>query len=202
MRRNWIVAVAAVGLVLVSEAAALTWSAPVDLSAAGQFASSPQVTVSADGSKLTGVWERYNGSNWIVQARTSTDSGATWSPPVDLSAAGQDAYGRQVTGSADGSKLVSVWHRYNGSNWIVQARTSTDSGATWSDPVDLSAAGQDANDPRVTGSADGSRLASVWRRYNGSNNIIQGATAPAPAAAGMFYVIPNRKGGGAVIHLE
>ena len=149
MRRNWIVAVAAVGLVLVSEAAALTWSAPVDLSAAGQFASSPQVTVSADGSKLTGVWERYNGSNWIVQARTSTDSGAVWSAPVDLSAAGQDA-----------------------------------------------------NDPRVTSSADGSRLASVWRRYNGSNNIIQGATAPAPAAAGMFYVIPNRKGGGAVIHLE
>ena len=151
MRYKWIVMVAAVGLVLASEAAALTWSAPVDLSAAGLPAYQLQVTSSADGSKLTCVWWREDSSiNYIIQASTSTDSGATWSTPVDLSVAGQHADGPQVTGSADGTRLASVWSRYDGSKYIIQAAT--------------------------------------------------GKIAPTPA--GMFYVIPNREGGGAVIFLE
>ena len=175
----------------------------IDLSAAGQNADQPQVTVSADGTRAVSVWTRWNGSHYIIQARTSINSGATWSAPVDLSAAGQSASYPQVAGSADGSKLTSVWRRSDGDNWIIQASTSSNSGATWSAPVDLSAAGQSAFYPQVTGSADGTRLTSVWVRYDGSNDIIQAATGKiAPTPAGMFYVIPNREGGGAVIYLE
>ena len=188
MRHKWIVAIAAMGLVLASEAVAVTWSAPIDLSAPGQDAYLPQVAGSADGTRLTSVWRRSNGSNLIIQARTSTDSGKTWSTPVNLSAAGQNADHPQVTGSADGTRLASVWRRFNGSKWIIQARTSTDSGATWSAPVDLSAAGQDAWYPQITGSADGSILASVWSRSDGSKWIIQGSTS---ADSGKTWSAPD-----------
>jgi hypothetical protein len=52
-------------------------------------------------------------------------------------------------------------------------------------PVDLSAAGQDASAPQVAFDGAGNALA-VWRRFNGSNTIVQGAfgAAPSPPGAG------------------
>ena len=94
------------------------WSTPADLSATGQHAFEPQITV--DGSGLaTAVWRRYDGINNIVQARTSLN-GAAWSTPANLSATGQTAYAPQVT--VDGLGFATaVWIRFNGSNFIVQA---------------------------------------------------------------------------------
>ena len=178
MRYKLIVIVAAMGLVFASGAAAATWSSPVNLSADGQDARFPQVAGSADGSKLTSVWEQWGSGNSIIQASTSTDYGATWSNPFDLSDPGQDARDPQVTCSADGSKLIAVWSRYNGSKWIIQFRTNT-SGSAWSpSPINLFADGQDAREPRVTCSADGSALAVVWSDGNDSNWIIQASTSP------------------------
>ena len=72
-------------------------------------------------------------------------------------------------------------------------------------PLNVSTGGQDVR-PRyqVTCSADGTKLTSVWSHYDGSDFFIQASTAPpiTPTATGMFYVIPNRKGGGAVIYLQ
>jgi hypothetical protein len=148
------------------------WSAPANLSAAGQYARFPQVTV--DGSGLaTAVWERYDGSNTFVQASTSLN-GAPWSTPVDLSTAGQYAYDPQVT--VDGSGLATaVWDRDDGSNTIVQASTSLN-GAAWSTPADLSTAGQYAYSPQVT--VDGSgRATAVWERYDNGDSIVQASTS-------------------------
>lgn len=62
------------------------WSTPVDVSAAGHNACLPQIIV--DGSGLaTVVWERFDGTNYIVQGSTSLN-GAAWSTPVNLSTAG------------------------------------------------------------------------------------------------------------------
>ena len=68
--------------------AALTGSTPVDLSAAGQSALYPVVAMSADGATQTVTWRSSDGTNYRVQVATSTNSGATWSAVVDLSAAG------------------------------------------------------------------------------------------------------------------
>ena len=159
-----------------------TWSSPVNLSYTFQNADGPQITGSSDGAALTATWYRYNGSTNIVQTATSTDTGATWSSPVDLSAAGQNADGPQITGSSDGTALTATWLRFDGSNQIVQAATSTDTGATWSSPVNLSAAGQNADGPQITSSSDGATLTATWRRFDGSNNIVQAATGIVAAA--------------------
>jgi hypothetical protein len=148
------------------------WSTPVDVSAAGQNADSPQVTVDGLG-RATALWDHFDGTNGIVQASTSLN-GAAWSTPVTLSGAGQNAQDLQVT--ADGSGLATaVWHRFDGSNYAVQASTSLN-GAAWSTPVDLSAAGQNAFGPQVT--VDGlGRATAVWWRFDGSNTIVQASTS-------------------------
>lgn len=46
----------------------LSWSDASDLSAAGQDSSNPQIAVSSDGSKGNVVWDRYNGSNYVIQS--------------------------------------------------------------------------------------------------------------------------------------
>ena len=159
-----------------------TWNLPAaNLSTAGGNSVSQQVTASTDGTKLTTVWQRYAGYGWIVQASSSTDSGTTWSSPTDLSVSGGSAEIPQIASSADGTKLTAVWYRYNGSENIVQASTSTDSGTTWSTPIDLSAAGGTANTPHITSSTDGTRLTAVWQRYNGTYTIQASASTDSGA---------------------
>jgi hypothetical protein len=158
----------------------VTWSTPVNVSAGGQDAFYPQVTVDGSGN-LTAVWYRPDGFNFIVQASTSTDGGATWSTPVDLSAAGASARDPQVTVDGSGN-LTAVWEREDGLDIIVQAARSTDGGVTWSTPVDLSAAGQNASDPQLT--VDGSaNVTAVWARSDGSNPIIQASSLRFPSSS-------------------
>jgi hypothetical protein len=157
-----------------------TWSTPVDLSTSGQDANSPQVSVDSTGLAIA-VWNRSDGSKNLIQSSTS-QSGGTWSTPVDLSTSGQSANSPQV--SVDSTGLaIAVWNRSDGSKNIIQSSTSQ-SGGTWSTPVDLSTSGQSAYDPQV--SVDSTGLATaVWFRFDASgNSIIQSSTIdnPIPSA--------------------
>ena len=154
-----------------------SWTTPTDLSIAGEYADGSQIASSADGTKLAATWRRYDSGIFIVQAATSTDSGATWNTPILLSAIGGTASSSQIASSADGTKLTATWYRYDGSTYIVQAATSTDSGATWNTAIDLSLAGQHAFDPQIASSADGTKLTATWSRYDGSTYIVQAATS-------------------------
>ena len=167
-----------------------TWSSPaVNLSAPGQGASNPDVALSADGTKATAVWTRFDGSNDIVQSVSATITGstATWSTVTNLSAPGQNATGAQVALSADGTKATAIWPRSNGSNRIVQSVSATITGstATWSTVTDLSAPGQNASFPQVALSADGTKATAVWRRSDSDfNPIVQSASATIPRSPG------------------
>ena len=168
-----------------SQDAGLTWSVPVDLSAAGQNAQNPQVAMDSSGNAVA-VWHRWSGSNFIVQSSWSADGGASWSVPVDVSLPGRDARIPQVVSDESGN-VVAVWRRYDGSRYIIQASRSDDAGVTWTVPVDLSASGRDAHYPQVAINRSGNVIA-VWQRSNGSNDIVQsshsddaGLTWSAPA---------------------
>ena len=148
------------------------WVHPAaDLSAAGQRAFRPQVTVAPDGS-ATAVWQRFDGSNTIVQAATRPPGGS-FGAPVDLSDSGQNAEKPEVTTSPDGN-TTAVWQRSDGSNTIIQAAIRPPNGA-FGVPVDLSIAGQNAGKPQVTTSPDGTTTA-VWERWNGTKSVIQAAS--------------------------
>src|SRR4051794_520801 len=125
--------------------AAPRWLAPVHVSLAGQKSPMPQVAVDADGDAVA-VWERWNGTNYIVQA-ASRAAGGGWQAPVDLSAAGGSATRPQVAVDPRGD-AVAVWGRWNGTDRIIQA-ASRAAGGGWQAPVDLSATGQSADEPHV-----------------------------------------------------
>ncbi len=158
-----------------------TWATSIDLSVAGQNSTAPQISISSDGTKATAVWDRYNGSNHIIQSASATITGntATWSTPSNLSGAGQNASRPQISISSDGGKAVAVWERFNGSNFIIQSSTATIAGNTaiWSTPNNLSELGADANLPQVSLSDDGSKATAVWSRFDGQNYIVQSSSS-------------------------
>jgi hypothetical protein len=154
--------------------AAPAWLAPVNLSAAGQNGSAPQVAVDTGGDAVA-VWTRYNGANYIIQA-ASRPAGGSWQAPVDLSLAGQNAFNPQLAVDPGGD-AVAVWELYDGANDIVQAASRT-AGGGWQAPVDLSVAGHSAELPQVAVDPSGDAVA-VWYRSDGANDIVQAASRAA-----------------------
>src|SRR5205085_978009 len=114
--------------------------------------------------------------------------------PQDLSAAGQNASNPEVAVDAQGN-AIAVWHRFDaGTNTIVQAAAlaaasrrrrryfTPKPGGSFGAPQDLSAAGQNASFPEVAVDGQDNAIA-VWRRFDGTNFIVQAA---ARAAGGSF----------------
>ncbi len=156
-------------------AATGVWSTPVNLSIPGSEATDPRVAVDNAGN-VTAVWRRFDGSNIRVQAATRSAAPSAWSNPVNLSAAGQDAFDPQIAVNATGSASV-VWSRWNGVSVVVQAISRRIHLGSWNSPADLSVNGGNAFDPRIAIGPSGTAVA-VWQRFNGTNVVIQSASQP------------------------
>ncbi|QBX54465.1 PKD domain-containing protein [Nocardioides seonyuensis] len=154
-----------------------SWSAPADLSAAGQSANTPRLAVDGQGG-VTVVWYRWNGSHYLVQA-VSRPAGGTWSSPTDLTALGGSAWDPEVAVDTAGN-ATAVWYRSDGTDYIMQA-ASRPAGGTWSVPTNLSAPGEDAREPRVVVDSAGNATA-VWYRSDGTHTVVQSASRPAGGA--------------------
>jgi hypothetical protein len=94
-----------------------TLSGVQTLSAGGQDAFAPQVSVEVDGDAVF-VWERFDGTNSRIQSRTRI-AGVLGSIQ-NLSTAGQDAEASQVAVDLDGD-AVATWQRFDGADLRVQA---------------------------------------------------------------------------------
>ena len=156
-----------------------TWSATGDLTTSGN-GSSHQIAISSDGTKATAVWTD-NAGNVLIHTASATLTGnaATWSTPATISASGQNASGPQLGLSSDGTLATALWQRSNGTHMIIQAISATISGntATWDSITDVSATGQSAYEPQFKLTPDGARATAVWRRSNGTNTMIESASA-------------------------
>lgn len=157
-----------------------SWSSATTISNAAQDAIQSRVTLSNNGQNGTAVWSRSNGSNYIIQSRSVVNHGTiTWGNISNLSVAGQDALEPQIALSEDGASATAIWRRNDGSNPIIQSASGTISGstATWGSASDLSASGRNAVSPQVAVSEDGTVAVAGWLRNNGSDFIVQSATA-------------------------
>ncbi len=149
-----------------------SWSSsPINISASGEDAGSSQIAMNS--SKAVSVWQRYDGSNYIIQSKYSTDAGTSWNgTPTNLSLAGQNSSFPEIAMNSS-SKVVAIWKRYNGSNYIIQSKYSTDGGTTWNvTATDLSVVGQDSYVPKVVIN-DSNKAIAIWGRYDGSNFVVQ-----------------------------
>ena len=146
-----------------------------DLSAPGGDAAEPQIALAPDGT-ATVVWDRFDGSSFVVQDRRITPAGSLEATTRNLSTAGRDAAEPQVAIAPNGAGTV-VWSRFEGSNFRVQRRGLAPGGSAASTIDNLSAAGHSAGDVQL---APGTQTA-VWRRFDGANDIVQGSTVLVPA---------------------
>jgi hypothetical protein len=158
-----------------------TWSPVTDLSAAGENASAPEISISQDGLTATAIWTRFNGSNYTIQSSAAIISGnsATWSFVADLSASGGDAWAPGILLSGDGTKVTAIWYRSTGTDSTVQSSSAviTGNSANWSSALDLSAADRDASAPQLSLSSDGTKATAVWMLTNGGQVINQSSCA-------------------------
>ena len=150
-----------------------------NLSGAGQDAESPQVDVAPNG-EATVVWQRFNGSHYLVQAHRLDPDGLPAGSAQRLSEPGQNAVEPQVAVAPDGTATV-VWSRFDGSDSIVQERRVEPDGALETAIEDLSSSGESAIQPRVAVDGEGA-VTAVWSRFDGSNWILQGQRMSAVGA--------------------
>jgi hypothetical protein len=148
-----------------------SWAPPTNLSGATTQPAWPQLAASPDGT-LTAVWQQYDGSNNIIQSARSINGGSSWSSPVNLSPASQNAVFAQVVAAANGS-LTAIWNNFSGGNNIIQSSHSTD-GTSWSTSVNLASfMSGEAGGPQIVAAA-GSALTAVWP---GAGNVIQSSNS-------------------------
>lgn len=155
-----------------------SWSAPQQLSVplvTGGDADEPALAVDPNGDAVA-VWYQSDGTNDVIMA-ASRPAGGSWSPPVEVSAAGGDAYGAEVAIDSSGDASA-VWYRYNGGvpPGIVQAATLP-AGGIWSAPRNLSTGADDSSEPQVASDPSGN-VTAVWSSYNGSTDLIEAARRP------------------------
>jgi hypothetical protein len=153
----------------------VSWSRPVAVSARGQDAYVPQVVNSDDGSRATVAWRGWNGSQFVLQAASSSNSGTAWSSPVTISAASQSAYSPRLASSDNTTRVLAVWEGYDGIRSQVLASSTGNSGSTWAAPQTLSRS-DGAFAPRIAASADGTRATAVWYSQEGGRLVIRAAS--------------------------
>ena len=154
------------------------WGSIVDITPGDRDAYDPDVAVSADGMTQTIAFYREDSvGRDIAQVAVSVDGGVSWDDTSLLSQSGQDAAYVDVAMSADGIQQSVVWLRSDGSKYRVQSAASGDAGHSWDDTADLSAAGQNAAEPKLVVSGSGSSQVAVWKRSNGTNDIVQAAVS-------------------------
>jgi len=154
-----------------SRSAAGTLSPTLTLSAPYQSAEYPQLAVDANGNAVF-VWDRWDGTNERIQARTLSAAGTRGSTQT-LSAAGGDAINAQVDVDLNGN-AVFAWERccYDGTNnQRIQARARSTAGILSSTQT-LSDLGYGALEPRVGVDRSGNAVF-LWQRFNGMENSVQ-----------------------------
>ena len=98
--------------------AGAAWGSATRLSEAGEDARYPHVAVAPSG-EVVAVWERYNGSNNIIQSAAGTGSGA-WGPAINISKEGENSLGTAVSMDAQGN-AVSAWESHDPGGYEVYA---------------------------------------------------------------------------------
>jgi RTX calcium-binding nonapeptide repeat (4 copies) len=149
------------------------WSAPQDLSPAGELAFNADVAVEAG--RATVVWAAMRDFRSVVRSSTRTISGS-WSPAETASDRMSNAYAPQVAMDDQGNAVAS-WQWWDGAYLVIQAAMRPSAGP-WAAPETLSGTGRDASRPRLAMDAAGNALVG-WLRFDGSWTPGQVASRPA-----------------------
>jgi hypothetical protein len=147
-----------------------TWSTPTLVTPASEYAGQPAISASGDGQVMTALWRDENN---LLRAATSTDAGASWASPRDLSTTGLTAFGSRVRTSTTGSRIVATWVEGDDGATVanhVASSFSTDQGQTWSARKALPLWWANWA-PELIASPDAMTLSLVWPALDAQNTV-------------------------------
>ena len=151
------------------------WSAPVQISQAGEQPLSPKVVVNSNGDAAV-VWFGYgNGAKEVVRAATRPAGGA-WSQPVALSDVNGYSSEPDIAIDPQGN-ATAVWTTGPQNQYGFVQTATHPAGGAWSQPVALSDESAAAAVPRLAADSEGN-LTAIWD-LGGEEGIIQSKTRPA-----------------------
>lgn len=153
------------------------WSEPEVLSLPGEEGEQSQVAIDAAGNAIA-VWVTGDGGGDFVVRSAVRPPGGAWAQPGDVSDS-ISAAGWPMLAIDAVSEAVAVWTAFDNGDVLVQGAVRSADGE-WSEPDDLSPAGQDVTPleaPGVAIDAAGDAIA-VWK-LESSNDIVQAAVRPA-----------------------
>ncbi len=135
-----------------------TFSTPINLSNTSGFSFNPRIAVGSAGN-VNVVWEDETPGNTVIRFSHSTNAGVTFSTPINLANDSADSGSQQIAADTAGDIYV-VWE-HDSLNMGIFFSRSTDDGATFSAPTDLSTNSSGSFSPQVALGPSGS-LTVVW----------------------------------------
>jgi hypothetical protein len=137
-----------------------TFSKPVNLATNSGGSFGPQLVVAVDGS-ISVVWEDDFNFQSDISFSRSTDRGATFSAPKNLSSNSGNSFSAQIAVDLKGNIYVS-WVDNTPGNYAILFSRSADQGATFPSVKNLSNSPGDSSNPRIALDANGSVYV-VWQ---------------------------------------
>lgn len=153
----------ALAALLASDALALTWLSDTALTHSGGGYAYPGALAASSTTTAHSIYEQNVLGSFVVEYRRTTNSGSSWSSPIPLSTPGINSAGVPSI-DAYGSAVDAVWLEGDAiianSDSALMYRRSTNSGATWSAPIQLNGLFESAGFPRVAHS--GTTVVVTW----------------------------------------
>lgn len=135
-----------------------TFSTPINLSNTAGFSFNPRMAVGSAGN-VDVVWEDDTPGNTAIRFSHSSNSGVTFTAPINLSNDSADSGSQQIAADTTGDIYV-VWE-HDSLNLGIFFSRSTDGGATFSAPTDLSTNASGSFSPQMA-VGSGGNLTVVW----------------------------------------
>src|SRR5579863_3167671 len=138
---------------------AQTFSTPKNVSNNSDFSFTPQIAVDSNGTIYL-AWEDDTATNSNILFSRSTDGGATFSAPINLSNASGYSFNPRIAMGSAGNVNV-VWEDQTQSSTNIMFSHSTNAGVTFSTPINLSNDSADSGSPQIAVDTAGDIYA-VW----------------------------------------
>ncbi|RME74601.1 MAG: hypothetical protein D6785_15685, partial [Planctomycetota bacterium] len=145
-----------------------SWSTPVNLSQNAGISYTPSLT--QIGNTVYAAWADNTSGTWEIYWSKSVDGGITWTTPASPFNTGTASLYPCLAADSQGS-LHLVWQEDLSGNREIYYARSSDGGASWTSPVNLSNTSEDSWLPRLAvGGQD--KLCLVWQEYENTNSEV------------------------------
>ena len=163
-------------------AAKFDWGPINNLPQTGNVFPYPQLTLSADGTKATAIWQHRSGSRYQIRTASAIINGKTsnWGPVTNLEPTfGYYTEAAHIALSADGTKATAVWEFNDGITTTIRSASATINGnlASWSAARTISYNRDVSAYPKISLSADGTKAIAVWTFFDFDSTIILSRSA-------------------------